>query len=332
MKTLKLLLVLVLLCAGCSKDKHPVPPGPREVIATLPIVYHVLYEDAGDPEQNPAYWYFTEHVKSLNDFFGATLHPEANSEVVDVDFKLATHAPDGSPLPEPGVHRVHYPGSTNMYSSEFMLSKHVEDAQKSAIFWNPNQYINVWVFGTPPEENVGGRAFLPYTTVNHRLVGTQTGGDYYLNNLPAYMHGITICQRSFRTEHGIYVAMPHEMGHYLGLLHAFSESGSTSDYLDDYCADTPAYDRAEYVQKYRSLPETEWYYRTSYSGKRFRSDNVMDYWYSDRTRFTREQKARMEHVLKYSPLIPRSAEASKALRDSFRSTPSGEIPEPVLMD
>lgn len=328
MKTLKFLLVLPLLCAACSKDKDPKPPGSRQVITTLPVIYHVLYEDPGDLTQNPSYSTVTWQLDNLNCFFSAELYPEAKSEAIGVDFVLAAHAPDGSTLAEPGVHRVHYPGSSNMNANNFMRSTYVGDPLKSDLFWDPNQYVNVWVFGTEPEENVAGLAFRSYTTSQQPLAGTQNG-DYYLANLPVHMHGIVICQRVFWYD---YPTMIHEMGHYLGLLHAFSASGCGSDYGDDYCGDTPTYDRQKYVDQYLSLPETEWYYRTSCSGKRFRSDNIMDYRDSDRTRFTREQKARMEHVLKYSPLIPRSAEDSKALRDSFRGVPSGEIPEPILME
>mgnify|MGYP002603665421 CR=1 FL=1 len=109
------------------------------------------------------------------------------------------------------------------------------------------------------------------------------------------------------------------------------------DYGDDYCSDTPKYSRPEYMVLFNELnkPETteeEWKqleYRTSCSGVRFRSTNVMDYYLGDRTSVTADQRDRIDFVLNHSPLIPRTS--TKSVADRPLADPALE-PKPILME
>ena len=48
----------------------------------------------------------------------------------------------------------------------------------------------------------------------------------------------------------VYNTLAHELGHYLGLHHAFSEDGDNTDLCEDtdYCTDTPTYNITKYTE------------------------------------------------------------------------------------
>ena len=101
----------------------------------------------------------------------------------------------------------------------------------------------------------------------------------------------------------------HELGHYLGLLHAFSETQCGAN--DDYCADTPDYNRATYVEwllemiaNPSNLDLETLSQREACDGTSFVSHNFMDYNYGYGDEFTENQAERIRYVLSYSPLIP----------------------------
>ena len=292
----------------------------------LPVVFHVLYEDATDAQQNPAQSVFVRHINRLNAFYAATLFGGGASVAVNVSFKLAATDPQGNKMAEPGIHRVSYAGAGSMDPVAFMDSKHPEGSANAGIFWDPNQYVNIWVFGFKSSQEeadagatVTGITHLPFAASRYPLDGLVLDEkDVYQDYLPTYMHGMTLNNRFFSEEEGAFTLW-HEMGHYLGLFHAFADGqgdlcADVDDYGDDYCSDTPKYSRPEYMVLFNELnkPETteeEWKqleYRTSCSGVRFRSTNVMDYYLGDRTSVTADQRDRIDFVLNHSPLIPRS--------------------------
>ena len=144
----------------------------------------------------------------------------------------------------------------------------------------------------------------------------------------------------------------HELGHYLGLHHMFSErdGASVDECLDsDYCEDTPSYNRIEYNEYLSSyLAETDpsemsmrnLTLRSNCDGERFYSANMMDYSVSYAYKFSEDQKKRIRHVLYYSPLMPGpkkpstdSSQARKALRQKAASssdeTADGPIDLPI---
>ena len=115
------------------------------------------------------------------------------------------------------------------------------------------------------------------------------------------------------SEADIRVTLAHELGHYLGLRHVFSEeeSGGLLDECKDtdYCKDTPSYNKIEYDNWLNELPGTSYELeylcqRSNCQDIKFISKNIMDYSYSYSNQFTQNQRERIRHVLSYSPLIP----------------------------
>ena len=118
--------------------------------------------------------------------------------------------------------------------------------------------------------------------------------------------------------------LAHELGHYLGLFHSFSEKtvkdkseAADDDDDSDYCDDTPSYNRiaygkwlTEYVSKAQAIKKDttlsmrELAKRTNSKDEEWQSDNLMDYSICYSMRFTPEQANRIRQVLYYSPLIP----------------------------
>lgn len=134
----------------------------------------------------------------------------------------------------------------------------------------------------------------------------------------------------------------HEIGHYLGLIHVFTNSKDK----DDYCEDTYNYLTSEYVdecnrlvdeinkttdrQKRRDLFYEQYYRKSHPGGVRFLSENIMDYYYSHANKLTPNQVERIRHSLYYSPMLPgRKAVAGSALR-SFSLT-SGAMEHPEII-
>lgn len=290
----RLLFALALLPAilvGCQKSSSssPTPPNPAlpEIVAgTIPVVFHVLYENSADPEQYPSDAVIQRRLAELNKFYSSTLFtdrtlPGVPSQKVGLTFVAATHDPNGKPLTTPGIHRVVYSGSANMSAENFLYSNS-QSQRNQDIFWNPNYYVNIWLFSflqdpgaANDESEVTGISFLPYCTTTHTLFGLRGNeasapGESYFHRLPNYMHGIALNNRKFQPEAGIdpedqytwisdegMLTLCHEMGHYLGLHHAFDETrngcSDPDNASDDGCEDTPKYNRT--YDRYSALAD-----------------------------------------------------------------------------
>jgi zinc-dependent metalloproteinase lipoprotein len=113
------------------------------------------------------------------------------------------------------------------------------------------------------------------------------------------------------------VTLAHELGHYVGLLHTFSE---VECLYDDACSDTPICDytayreqvskfMTEYTRRYGSdyrfsLDQLALRENCQEAGKTYVADNIMDYNYCYSNTFTAQQRARIRYVLNYAPLVP----------------------------
>lgn len=361
------LLTIALITVGCKKENSSTPPTPTPTPLTtegLPVVFHVLYEDPSNITQNPSANLIHTRIEQINKYYAGTLYPTAGSTPINVKFGAALYDPAGNALKEPGIHRVKYTGATNLGPEAFLKAKHPAGSPNFDIFWDPHKYINIWILGFN-EKNTTGISFLGFTTSLHPLVGL-AHGDTYVFNLPDFMYGIALNNAFFHTDETGPYTLAHEMGHYLGLYHAFDDKSScdqANDASDDYCIDTPKYDRAAYEKSLdeilkipaaaHSLPTLEtsalaaniaqpqWfgtkvaipeeaYYRTSCSGLRFKSTNVMDYYVTTQQVFTPNQRHRVEHTLKYGPLVPRE-DNTKAYAGFESMEITDEQPTPIIM-
>ena len=381
------LLILSFIVVGCKDENVPEQsddPIPEPPIVdfiperTIPVVFHVLYEDASDPIQSPSEELFKQRIDQLNRFYAATLFtlsdiPGVPSRDVDIKFTLANRDPEGNLLTEPGNHRVKYSKSSNMSAESFLYSSS-STIENKPIFWNPNRYVNIWLFsflnapGSEKDESgVTGISFLPYCTTTHPLVklsgsNKEEPGENYYTTLPDYMHVMALSnmyftptayidpfdQKSLLDDEGLFT-LCHEMGHYLGLLHAFYEPREGEESLgcvnpdnasDDGCSDTPKYNRMSYMElvdmflngaPLEELPYNLLKREPCDGSELYISTNVMDYYYGFRTEITLEQKKRIDHVINYSPLMPRNEIKTRALFKDSDSKFTGKLPKPVLM-
>lgn len=269
----------------------------QDYVYRLPVVFHVLYQDAGNINQN----IHENYLKEILPYCSELYRKGHNGLDMGVEFYMAEAGPDGKPLEEPGIDRVQW-AKTGVSAYDFIQSTASEDL---ALLWNPNEYVNIVVF--PFLENTGmtGISTMPYTVSENALKGL-VAGDMYFNRPPGKMCCVALnTQYAIRPNAKQIVA--HELGHFLGLFHVFS---NTDVLQTDYCADTPNYNRKAYMEECQKIIASEGqeserlYERKGDGGVTFISRNVMDYDYTYQDEFTADQYQRIRHVLENSPLIP----------------------------
>lgn len=211
--------------------------------------------------------------------------------------------------------------------------------------------VNVMVYNFKDDESTNsttlGIAHIPFSTVgSNYLEGLSKTQKSYLEkqNLKfpysVSINSLFINDQSTSTQYStadITVTLAHELGHYLGLHHAFSENdeGIYDGCFDsDYCDDTPTYNKVEYDADYAYTAKNDpANFTFDYLVKRkncktnqtFTSTNIMDYSVSYSDRFTNDQRSRIRHVLTYSPLIP----GPKQGQTQTRSVVEGPIDLPI---
>lgn len=293
----------------------------------LPIVFHVIYKDANNQQQNVPQQRLYEMLDTINKLYK---NAGFQSENMNVEFVAATVDPQGNKMSEPGIDRIQYPTST-LDMEDVMFG---EKRKYNQFLWDPNKYVNVMIYTfTSKNSNTLGVAHFPYSPQDFPLNGTDTTPYDYISvdNLPfAYCVSLnnSFIKKGTSTDTfgklndlqmELGHTLAHELGHYLGLRHTFSEASDEYSCLDtDYCEDTPSYNYQEYTYqitkfsegwKNGSIPNTlenflTLFNRSNCNGQAFVSHNIMDYEFCYSNQFTKDQLARVRHVLTYSPLIP----------------------------
>lgn len=318
---IKWIVFILTLCFFIScDDSEPIPestPTPEINTETfhyeLPVIFHVLYKDKNNSNQYVSKERLAEVLAAVN-----KLYEKAD---MNLEFTLATKDPNGNTLAEPGVERIPWTGEYPIDCDNFMTDN---KRTYTNLLWDPNLYINVMVYNFKTEANSGtitlGISHLPYTTSTSQLDGlTSSSSLLKLENLQyAYCLSINslftdIKYQSTSSSYStvdVTVTLAHELGHYLGLFHAFSEDSKTGFLLNeckdtDYCKDTPSYNKVRYDDLYDSDASFfDLVKRESCDSGEFVSHNVMDYSISYSDLFTPDQRTRIRNVLSYSPLIP----------------------------
>ncbi|MEG0108758.1 MAG: zinc-dependent metalloproteinase lipoprotein [Lachnospiraceae bacterium] len=284
----------------------------------LPVIFHILYDDPSNPQQNVTADVITKAIEDVNTYYRNSV----NSVDMNVEFVLATHDPQGNLLKEPGIERIYSDSPTEMSYNDFMYN-----SENTLYLWDLNRYINVFTFPFI-EERMLGVSSVPFTIGYDPLVGLYDGDVYIDYPTLDFPHCIALNNHYILTEHlvlkvpDVHITLTHELGHYLGLFHVFEE---------DYCEDTETYDREAYIEslsKWETPSIEDLVKRTSYTGSAFVSYNIMDYDYSYLNQFTPNQRKRVRHVLENSPLIP----GPKHTDYRTRSTRSTEIPKQRFVD
>lgn len=271
----------------------------EEYFYKLPVVFHIIYDQDHDTPTDTVQNIKAETIAALVKGCNALYRQSNNSTDMGLELVPVTEDPDGNVLQEEGIDRVLRTNSAYRNADDFLASSNTQDAE---LMWNPNQYVNVYVF-TCTDNSLLGVSHLALTSNQNGLAGLERGQAYY-TQIPNFPWGIVL-NNTHIYEEDAYTTLAHELGHYLGLLHAFSENGCDET---DYCDDTQNYDRTAYTEwlSTQSDPANpELYQRTDCeTGGTFISHNIMDYDYSYLDRFTLDQYTRVRHVLENSPLIP----------------------------
>lgn len=346
-----LLLALCLGLTACGGDDGLVSADESKLVTDtaeidsnyeyeLPVIFHVLYKDQSDATQYIPAARLKNLLQYVNEIYQGGIYGE--SENLHLKFVLAEKDEKGKKLGTPGVEYVKYNGDYPIDVSAFMSDNTGANVK---YIWDPNQYINVMMFNfksASSKEVTLGISHMPHT-VDNRVEGLDNVKTQYIaksqlkyplcssinSTYAAQASGGGYFQSDRYTDDNhtahtlstadVVVTMAHELGHYLGLYHAFTEDKKDGSFQPvdscgdtDYCKDTPSYNRIDYNNYLETLNfeqndpsiTKKMLSRNSCDGKTFESDNIMDYSLTMGFQITADQKKRIRNVLYYSPLIP----------------------------
>lgn len=282
----------------------------------IPIVFH-LFPSADGKYANKNH--LLDQLEYANLVYANAWNlPSDIATDVKVHFDLATTDDDGNVLKEPGFV---YEKSV----AEFSWNSGLETADKNDIMeylWNPKRVINVFVCDFSPEVSAMGESEFPYFNQTEIV---PIGNIYTQEKIKTMFLAL---DNNWISNLGDYDTLGHELGHYLGLYHVYDNQAEEND----YCDDTPFYDRNYYLENvnemfmYRLLYGTEDQY--------FISTNLMDSSYSYVCAITPDQKKKIDYTLKYAYSVPSPygrdfeqpwAEIKKQLKSSTSSNSKSRI-------
>lgn len=276
----------------------------------LPVVFHVMYHNKSDKKQNPDKSQFTKILDAVNKLYAAN-----NMHIV---FEMAKYNDEGEELEEPGIIRK------KVDFKEYDPHEFQKDEDYAEDVQNLKKFINIFVFcfaQSSSESTTLGYTTLPIVPTKYPLeylIDTDAANEYAYLTTP---YGVCINNEFIDewqdegTINPTYIVstVAHELGHYVGLLHTFSEIECEED---DGCEDTPISDYNNYIEYFtdyqakqkaagKKMIIEEAAKRTDCkTGKEFIADNILDYAYTIGDVFTADQKKRTRHVLKYGALTP----------------------------
>ncbi len=208
-----------------------IPSGPssgskRAGKIIIPVVFHVIHTNG---TENITRDQIFDQIRILNEDYSYTNPNKAAirsmflgvAATMDIEFRLAQVDPNGNCTD--GINRVYSSGHVNAYENV----KFIPLAR-----WPNNHYLNIWVVssinsaGAPGNGTILGYATFPSsssgTTYNSRD-GVVVRSDY-VGSI-----GSSDASKAGRV-------LTHEVGHYLGLYHPFTDSCT---FPNDFCDDTP---------------------------------------------------------------------------------------------
>jgi PKD repeat protein len=202
----------------------------------IPVVFHVIHNNG---VENISKAQILDQMRILNEDFGFTNPNRSNIRPIfagvaanmEIEFRLATIDPQGNCTD--GINRVFSTITNNAARSGFgappMAAQYIQNAK-----WPNTMYLNVWV------------------VANINSVGSSIGGIAGYAQFPTESKGVSfnstdgiVCRADCIGSIGIGNqprTLTHEVGHYLGLYHPFTDScrgGDTLVLRGDFCKDTP---------------------------------------------------------------------------------------------
>ena len=258
---------------------HPIDPDLHRVPVTIPVVFHVLYKNAGENISDAV---IQEQVRITNNQlrrqaanYSATPQPfrdvAANTRI---QIQLAQRDPNGRATT--GI--VRQSVTKTVYTQELNDAK--QRTLGGADAWDTNRYLNVWICDVTaswlqPGWVLNGYATFPYETTT-----------------PANLHGIVMNYRNIGAgESRGGATFTHELGHFIGLEHIWGNANCG----DDLVSDTPT--QAALNTGCPTYPKTSACSGNGPNGDMFY--NFMDYT-NCQTMFTREQARRMWGFLNFT--------------------------------
>lgn len=328
----------------------------------LPVIFHVFYKDSKNPKQYISSTRLKELLSNVNELYQGNVYnislDTIESENIHVLFELAEKDANGKKMSTPGVEYI------KIYEDSIDCEDFMNSKTYAKYSWNQNDYINVMVYSFKNTDHTSvtlGISNIPYKVAGYPDIEGLTNSKNYPLNKPGsfpYCVSLNAIYVDKKYEGTRYTTdkhqqnyqyntadpnatLAHELGHYLGLFHTFSEKAGKKDKSEaadddddsDYCEDTPSYNRiaygkwlTQYMEEARKINKDTTFTvkqlakRTNTKGKEWQADNLMDYSICYSMRFTPDQAYRMRQVLYYS-LIP----GPKKARTSTRAW--NEIPE-----
>lgn len=322
----------------------------------LPVIFHVFYKDSKNPKQYISSTRLKELLSNVNELYQGNVYnislDTIESENIHVLFELAEKDANGKKLSTPGVEYI------KIYEDSIDCEDFMNSKTYAKYSWNQNDYINVMVYSFKNADHTSvtlGISNIPYKVAGYPDIEGLTNSKNYPLNKPGsfpYCVSLNAIYVDKKYEGTRYTTdkhqqnyqyntadpnatLAHELGHYLGLFHTFSEKAGKKDKSEaadddddsDYCEDTPSYNRiaygkwlTQYMEEARKINKDTAFTvkqlakRTNTKGKEWQADNLMDYSICYSMRFTPDQAYRMRQVLYYSPLIPGPKKARTSTR------------------
>ena len=249
----------------------------------LPVVFHVMYHNKSDKKQNPDKSQFTKILDAVNKLYAAN-----NMHIV---FEMAKYDDEGEELEEPGIIRK------KVDFKEYDPHEFLKDEDYAEDVQNLKKFINIFVFcfaQSSDESTTLGLTTLPIVPTAYPLkylVDTDAANEYAYLTTP---YGVCINNEAIdewqdeKTVNPKYIVatVAHEIGHYIGLLHTFSEIECEED---DGCEDTPISDYNNYIEYI-----TDYIAKQQAAGKKITIEEVAKR--TDCKRFnTRSETHRLQH-------------------------------------
>jgi len=261
-------------------------------IYKIPVVVHVLHlgDAPGEGFNFPADRIMAQ-IRTLNEDYrrregtpGFNSHPDGDDS--RIEFVLAQIDPNGNPTN--GIDRVDM--------TKIDISPQINDLLQicsAYSYWDPERYLNIWSLALDESRPsyLLGKARFPVTDLD----GLPTKETDQLPSdgvwIDAFSFGHGTVNNNLNFDKGR--TLTHEIGHFLGLLHTFSNTQKCDGYTD-YCDDTPTLARAT-----EGCPSTK---PAACDGRPAMIENYMDGAYDAcMNLFTKDQITRMHTVLNSSP-------------------------------
>lgn len=266
-----------------AENPNRLPP-----VLTIPVVVHVIHNgDALGTGENINDAQVLSQIRVLNEDFrrmlgtpGHNTHPDGAD--VEVEFCMAQTDPLGQATN--GINRVNYGVAS------FGTQGAVE-TMKAATSWTPTEYLNMWsvrfgggmagILGYAQFPDASGLPGMPGSGGPANTDGVVSTFDAFGSQ--AYAAG------TYNPTYNLGRTMTHEVGHWVGLRHIWGDGNCG---VDDFCADTPTSDAANYGCPTTHVSCTTVDMVRNYMD--YTDDNCMNI-------FTDDQKTRIRTVMSVSP-------------------------------